>query len=148
MLIFNVTVTQGTLSEFLFYINVFYIFRVSLFPSYKDAGNLSYLHSAYTGFVSFMNLVYTYNQCYYNGLDMSGYCWIHFLMIFYLWGITGLFIWLCKRFSWLSNRITNLKKHDSNSGHHHPPLLHKRKHHCYILGHVCKAPLSRTKRQV
>ena len=109
MLIFNVTVTQGTLSEFLFYINVFYIFRVSLFPSYKDAGNLSYLHSAYTGFVSFMNLVYTYNQCYYNGLDMSGYCWIHFLMIFYLWGITGLFIWLCKRFSWLSNRITNLK---------------------------------------
>ena len=109
MLILNVTVTQGTLSEFLFYINVFYIFRVSLFPSYKDAGNLSYLHSAYTGFVSFMNLVYTYNQCYYNGLDMSGYCWIHFLMIFYLWGITGLFIWLCKRFSWLSNRITNLK---------------------------------------
>ena len=107
--VLNITVTQGTMSGFLFYANLFYIFRMSLSPpqdSHQVSWYLVHLDQVYFRFIGFMNLALGYDWCFYNGLDTVGQLWLQFLCVFYMWTITGIFVLLCRRSSWLANRVS------------------------------------------
>ena len=106
LLVFNITVTQGTFSGFLFYANILYVFRDALIPSRQFEGTLNSISKhLYHVVIAPSNLVTCINSCFYNGLDMTGHIWINFLEASYFLIITGAIIVICKYSTWISKRL-------------------------------------------
>ena len=103
LLILNLTVTQGTLSELLFYANTFFIYKATLRSG--DVSQQTSYEQVIDVAVSIINLNYGHRNCFYNGLDLVGRTWLQFLLVIYLWVITGGIVLLCRKSAWLANRI-------------------------------------------
>jgi len=106
--LFNITITQGTFSGFLFYSNIFYVFREALTTSRKpDTHLIRFSKILFHVVIGPTNLVTYINSCFYNGLDMTGHIWINFLGALYLLTIAGAVVVVSKYSSWLSNKLAN-----------------------------------------
>ena len=103
LLILNLTVTQGTLSEFLFYANTFFIYKATLRSG--DVSQQTLYTQILDATINVINLNYGHRNCFYNGLDLVGRTWLQFLLVIYLWVITGGIVLLCRKSAWLANRI-------------------------------------------
>ena len=102
LLLINFTVTQGILSELLFYANTFFIFKSTLLPN----TNLDSLYQQLLNLIIYViNLNYGYNNCFYHKLDMVGRIWLQFLLVIYLWMIAIVIVLLCRKFTRFANFI-------------------------------------------
>ena len=98
LFILNLTVTDGTINAFIFYVNIISINTPVFFP------NLSKFMPAYT-FISLANLDLGIQTCFYNGMDDYAKMWLQLAFPFYLILIATLLI-ITSRYSTTIQRIT------------------------------------------
>lgn len=98
LMFFNLSVSNGTMSGLLFYLNIFETFKVS----FVTGMDFTFAKSALLFFSSSLNLDLGFSMCYYHGMDIYQRTWIHYGFCVYVWGIAGLVIVLCKRYSFFA----------------------------------------------
>ena len=96
----NVTIAEGTLSGIIFYCNIIGS-NVSIFFPRQ---NIPFLTPSLKMFVSLVNFETGISLCLFDGMDAYTKCWLHFVFPLYLWFITGVFICLGGRCSWIVRR--------------------------------------------
>ena len=84
----NMTVSEGTINELIFYANVIHINRPIFFPNENPGVNKVILDILHT-FMSWVNLDLGIETCFYNGMDMYTKAWLQFLFPIYIWTIAG-----------------------------------------------------------
>ena len=106
LLLVDFTLTQGTMSELLFYANTFFIYKAALLPADTiESSTFASYKRVLEMFMNIVNLIYWHDFCFYNGLDLVGRTWLQFLLVVYLWLITSAIVWLCRKSAWLANQI-------------------------------------------
>ena len=90
LILLHMTVAEGAINGLIFYANVINITKDIVFP--PDSLPLNPL----TLFLSWLNLDYGIQTCFYTGLDYYSYTWLQFVFPFYLWFLVGLIILACK----------------------------------------------------
>ena len=100
--LFNITVSDGTLSGIIFYCNVIEK-NVSLFFPDKEVVFVTRLLKT---FLSLINLEIELSLCLFNGMNAYIKAWLKFGFPLYLWFITGVFTFLSgkRRCSWIVRR--------------------------------------------
>ena len=79
--IFNITVTQGTLSGLLFYANIMWAYRSIFFAHHENW----FLKT----FVAWLNLDFGIEACFSRGLTAYGKTWMQYAFPLYVWAIAG-----------------------------------------------------------
>ncbi len=96
LIVFNVTIAEGTLSGIILYCNIV-ISNISIFlPGY-----IPFLTPLLTLFLSLINLQIGIPVCFYNGMDSYIKAWLDFAFPLYLWFLAGVFVFLGGRCSWI-----------------------------------------------
>ena len=101
ILVFNLTVTQGLINGSVFYANIVWAYKITLFPS--DTGDnhpLTFLQV----YIAWFNLDFGIESCFINGLDAFWKTWLQFLFPLYIWVIAGVIIVAC-RYSFYLTRL-------------------------------------------
>ena len=83
----NWTITDGTMSCFIFYAN---IFKLNMFLFFPNRLNVI------TVILSLVNLDFYFTECLYNGLDAYTKAWLSFLFPVYMWALIVAIIYLCR----------------------------------------------------
>ena len=104
LLFMDLTITQGTMSELLFYANTFFIYKASLLYANVPDDGISYQQLLDLS-INIINLNFWHNACFFNGLTLTGRTWLQFLLVVYLWLITSGIVLLCRKSAWVSSRI-------------------------------------------
>ena len=99
----NLTVTEGTIGGLIFYANIIWVNRAIFFPP----GTINIL----TVFLAWVNLDLGIETCFYQGMDMYVKTWLQFVFPIYLWGISGLLIFLSNRFITISRLLGSKPVH-------------------------------------
>ena len=99
ILLLNLTVTQGLINGLVFYANILWTYKDTLFPPKQQRTLL-----AYQIFVAWFNLDYGIESCFIDGLTAFWKTWLQFLFPLYIWLIAGVIIFVCH----YSSRLTNL----------------------------------------
>ena len=81
LLIFNMTVSMGTINGLLFYVNIVKLNETVFFPD----GDVPVL----TQFVAWLNLDLGIETCFFNGLDGYLKTWLQFVFPLYIWLLIG-----------------------------------------------------------
>ena len=97
---FQLNVSEGAMNPIIFYMNIVQLNLALFFHSHKHLSNTQY-HVVYLlkVFVAWMNLDLGIEKCYYNGMDAIGKVALQFVFPIYLWILTGLIIYLSRRYS-------------------------------------------------
>ena len=97
---FNLNVTEGTLNAIIFYMNIVRINDSLLFHSDKHLHRpeQKVIHLLNI-FVAWMNLDFGIEKCYFNGMTAVSNAALQFAFPLYLWGLSGLIIFLSRRSS-------------------------------------------------
>ena len=90
----NLTVSVGTLNGLLFYANIVKLYE----PVFSRKGALPVLSQV----ISWMNLDFGFEICFYNGMDSYAKQWLQFAFPLYLWIIIIIIIQLCRRYGKIS----------------------------------------------
>ena len=90
LLLLHMTVADGTINGLILYANIFDIIEDTVLLQDKLPPN------PLTLFLSWLNLDYGIQTCFYTGLDYYSYTWLQFVFPFYLWFLVGLIILACK----------------------------------------------------
>ena len=90
----NLTVSVGTLNGLLFYANIVKLYE----PVFSRKGALPVLSQT----ISWINLDFGIEACFYNGMDSYAKQWLQFAFPFYLWIVIIVIIWLCRRYGKIS----------------------------------------------
>ena len=99
ILLLNLTVTQGLINGLVFYANILWTYKDTLFPPKQQQTLL-----AYQIFVAWLNLDFGIESCFIDGLTAFWKTWLQFLFPLYIWLIAGVIIIVCH----YSSRLTNL----------------------------------------
>ena len=99
----NFTVTEGTISGLLFYVNIFEITHYTFLP----IRNLPWYGKVLAVFVSSLNFNEGIESCFYDGMNNYAKIWFHFVFSIYIFVIAGLIVYLSKRYSRIANLIGN-----------------------------------------
>ena len=98
MLVLNMTVSEGTITPFILYVNILSIHNVPLYPSHLLVKPL-YV------FVSLTNLNLGIKTCFYNGMDDYAKAWLQFSFTVYLIVIIASIV-IASRYSIVIQRLT------------------------------------------
>ena len=90
ILLLHLTVDVGTLNGLIFYVNIVHSNREAFFQLTKGMNNF------YSMFISWLNLDFGIETCFYDGMDIYAYSWLQFLFPFYLWFLIGAIIFICR----------------------------------------------------
>ena len=90
----NLTVSLGTMNGLLFYANIVKLYE----PVFSRKGAIPVLSQV----ISWINLDFGFEVCFYNGMDSYVKQWLQFAFPFYLWIIIFIIIQLCKRYGKIS----------------------------------------------
>ena len=99
LLTLNLTVSVGTINGLLFYANILKLNEPVLFP------NISI--PVLSQFISWLNLDFGFNVCFFNGLDGYWKTWLQFIFPFYIWLLIGGVIISCRYSGKLSRLCGN-----------------------------------------
>ena len=102
ILVLNLTATEGLINGVIFYANLVWAYKIILFP--PDIGE-NYSFTFLQVFISWLNLDFGIETCFFVGLNAYGKTWLQFLFPFYLWAIAGVIIVACRYSSHLTNLI-------------------------------------------
>ena len=84
LLVFKLTVSEGTMNAFVFYANIVHVNESIFFPS----GNRNFLRA----FISWINLDLGIETCFYDGMDAYAKAWLQFAFPVYVWALVFVFI--------------------------------------------------------
>ena len=90
ILLLHLTVDVGTLNGLIFYANIVNSNRETYLQHTRESSNF---HSL---FISWLNLDFGIETCFYDGMDIYAYSWLQFLFPFYLWFLIGAIIFICR----------------------------------------------------
>ena len=90
LLVCKLTVTIGTLSGLVFYVNIVWVNRTIFLPWEST--------SFFSIFIAWLNLDFGIETCFYNGLDAYSKTWLQFVFPLYIWVLIGLIVLLSRRF--------------------------------------------------
>ena len=90
LLLLHITVADGTINGLIFYANLINIIKDIIFSPEKLPRDLLII------FISWLNLDFGMQTCFYAGLNYYSYTWLQFVFPFYLWFLVGLVILACK----------------------------------------------------
>ena len=91
----NMTVTEGTVNGLLLYANIVQISNKVLF----QGKTIWFLTHFFKGFIAWLNLDFGIYVCLYRGMDDYAKAWLQFLFPLYIWLITGVIIYLSRKFT-------------------------------------------------
>ena len=89
ILFLHFTVDIGTLNGLIFYTNIVHSNRQAYF---QHTGEITNFH---TMFISWLNLDFGIETCFYDGMDIYAYSWLQFLFPFYVWSLIGAIVFIC-----------------------------------------------------
>ena len=101
LMLFNMTVSTGTLHGLIFYANFVQFNRNIYFPPNHTP---SY-YTVASSFISWLNLETGLDVCFYDSMDVYAQSWLRFAFPIYIWVIAGLIILLSRRFSLVTRLI-------------------------------------------
>ena len=84
LLVFKLTVSEGTMNALVFYANIVHVNEAIFFPS----GNRNFLR----GFIAWINLDLGIETCFYDGMDAYAKAWLQFVFPVYVWALVLVFI--------------------------------------------------------
>ena len=90
ILLLHFTVDIGTLNSIIFYANIVHSNRQAYFQHTRKISNFHAI------FISWLNLDFGIETCFYDGMDIYAYSWLQFLFPFYLWFLIGAIIFICR----------------------------------------------------
>ena len=96
LLVCKLTVATGTLSGLVFYANIIGANHAIFLPEKST--------NVFTVFIAWLNLDFSIETCFYNGMDAYSKTWLQFVFPVYIWVLVGLMI----IFSHYSHRFANL----------------------------------------
>ena len=104
LILFDITIAEGTLSGIIFYFNIIGSNLPVFFPS--QTGNVFNISTSVLKLViSLINLETGISMCLFNGMDSYIKAWLEFCFPIYLWILTGGFIFFAgSRCSWIVRR--------------------------------------------
>jgi predicted outer membrane repeat protein len=85
----NLTISQGSANPVMFYANVIHVNGTFFFEQ----------RNPLTVFISWFNLDFGFETCFYNGMDASAKAWLQFLFPFYLWVMIAIIYFASKQSS-------------------------------------------------
>ena len=88
LLVFNLTVSVGSINGLLFYANLVKLNEAALFPNGASIPVLSQ-------FIAWLNLDLGIQTCFFNGLDGYWKTWLQFVFPLYIWLLIGIIIIAC-----------------------------------------------------
>ena len=89
LITFNMTVSVGTINGLLFYVNIIKLNEAVFFPN----GSIPVI----SHFISWMNLDFGFEVCFFNGLNGYWKTWLQFVFPFYVWLIAILIIIISRK---------------------------------------------------
>ena len=90
ILLLHLTVDVGTLNGLIFYANIVHSNKDAYFQHTREITNFHAI------FISWLNLDFGIETCFYDGMDIYAYSWLQFLFPFYLWFLIGAIIFICR----------------------------------------------------
>ena len=99
ILLLHLTVDVGTLNGLIFYANIVHSNREAYFQYTREITNFHAI------FISWLNLDFGIETCFYDGMDIYVYSWLQFLFPFYLWFLIGAIIFMCHYSQRLSKNL-------------------------------------------
>ena len=84
LLVFKLTVFEGTMNALVFYANIVHVNEAIFFPP----GNRNFLR----GFIAWINLDLGIETCFYDGMDAYAKAWLQFVFPVYVWTLVFVFI--------------------------------------------------------
>ncbi len=90
----RLTVVYGTLNGLIFYANIV--------GSNKDVFKIQGWANI---FISWLNLDFGFNICFYDGMDIYAHAWMQFLFPFYIWTLIGIIIVTSHYSAWMTRRL-------------------------------------------
>ena len=104
LILFDITIADGTLSGIIFYCNVIESNITTFFPAQSER-YIPFLTLFIKKFISIINLNLGVSMCLFDGMDSYAKAWLDFAFPLYLWLITGVFIFIADgRCSWIVRR--------------------------------------------
>ena len=97
LILFNITIADGTLSGIVFYFNIVNNNSSIIFPEQQ----IKYLTPFLKLIVSLINLELGVSLCLFDGMDSYAKAWLDFALPLYLWCLAGVFIYLGGRCKWV-----------------------------------------------
>lgn len=83
----NMTVSVGSINGLIFYANIVKLYQDIFFPNIVSVPFLRQ-------FISWINLDWGFQTCFYDGLNACGKTWLQFVFPLYIWLLIGGIIWL------------------------------------------------------
>ena len=99
LIVFDITIAEGTLSGIIFYCNIVTSNISTFFPG--QGRYIPFLTPFLKFFLSLINLEIGIPVCLFNGMDSYIKAWLDFSFPLYLWFLTGVFIFLGGKCSWI-----------------------------------------------
>ena len=93
----HLTVAVGILNGLFFYANIIQANSQAFLPRE--------IISLFTVFISWLNLDFGIEICFYDGMDIYAYSWFQFLFPFYVWFLVGCIILACHYFQTIAKRL-------------------------------------------
>ena len=91
ILLLHFTVDVGTLNGLIFYVNIVHSNRQVFLPYYvRESSNFL------TVFISWLNLDFGIETCFYDGMNIYAYSWLQFVFPFYIWFLIGAIIFVSR----------------------------------------------------
>ena len=95
LILSNLTVSEGTLSGLIFYVNIIQANSSSLIPSSRKMKILKI-------FIGWLNLDLAISACLYDGMTAYDEAWLEFAFPIYIWILTFLIILLSNKYQWIA----------------------------------------------
>ena len=104
LILFDITIADGTLSGIIFYFNIIGSNITTFFPTESEK-DIPFLTTFIKHFIAFINLNLGVSLCLFDGMDSYAKAWLDFAFPLYLWLITAAFIFIADgRCSWIIRR--------------------------------------------
>ena len=97
LILFDITIADGTLSGIIFYFNIVNSNSSVIFPEQS----IKFLTPSLKLIVSLVNLELGVSLCLFDGMDSYTKAWLDFALPLYLWLLAGVFIYLGGRCKWI-----------------------------------------------
>ena len=103
LILFDITIADGTLSGIIFYFNIIGSNITTFFPAQSGKYYIPFFFTQFIkDFISLINLTLGLSTCLFNGMDSYTKAWLDFAFPLYLWLLAGVFIFIAGgRCSWI-----------------------------------------------
>ena len=95
LMLLKITVVTGTLNGLIFYANIVDASRDIFIPQ------VGWLRT----FISWLNLDFGFNVCFYEGMDIYAYTWMQFLFPLYIWMLVIIIIVISRYSVWVTKKV-------------------------------------------